>query len=182
VSGRPSSRLAAAVVVACCVLATGCATSDAEPSAADQVPGLEEVLHRVDTALATHRFPAARQQLKKLKADVVHARDAGDLRETDAARVLEAIGRLQALLPASTDPTQSASPSPSSSVTTGPAKPSTPKPSRPEHTASAPTSPSASTAPSASSTPSPTATSPAATPTELGTRDASPAASSSPAP
>ena len=67
-SGRPRGRLVAATMLALCVLATGCGTTEVEPSAADQVPGLEEVLQRVDTALATHRFAAARQQLKALKA------------------------------------------------------------------------------------------------------------------
>jgi outer membrane murein-binding lipoprotein Lpp len=122
---RPLRRGRVAAVVAAATLAlAGCGSADPTPSAADQVPRLAAVLHRVDAALAAHRFAAARQYLKSLKTEVLTAREAGDLRETDATRVLDAISRLTATLPAAT-PTTSATPRPEAPTTT-----SSPRPTR----------------------------------------------------
>jgi hypothetical protein len=124
-------RRCASVIAAVLVFTAGCAGSQQQqPSAAEQVPQLVVVLHRVDSALAAHRFGAARQQLKKLKAEVIEARDTGDLRTADAERVLAAISRLLALIPASPGPPDA--PEPESPSTTESPRASAPGPSRPE--------------------------------------------------
>jgi hypothetical protein len=198
-SRRPLGGRCAAAITAGILFAAGCAGSQQQqrPSAAEQVPQLAVVLDRVDAALAAHRFGAARQQLKNLKAEVIEARDAGELRTADAERVLAAISRLLALLPASPAPSDAPEPE---SPSTAASKASGPGPSRPEHPestvvrpsnspASSPTSsPTPSTSESPSPRPSPSPTSPSLSPTpdetpmDSATREATPTGSPSPAP
>ena len=166
-------RIAAMVVGAAMALA-GCGSSEPPPSAADQVPRLTTVLHRIDAALASHRFTAARQYLKSLKTQVLTARDAGDLRETDATRVLDAISRLMATLPAAT-PTTSTTPRPQSPSTTSSPRPSHSKSPRPTpQTSSTPTP---TPTPTITSDPSATPTSTPETSTPGPTREATPSPS-----
>ena len=179
-TARPCrSRWFGAALVAMSLLLAACGSTRQPPSAAEQVPRLEVVLHRIDTALAEHHFGTALEQLRTLKAQVVNARDAGDLREADAERVLEAVSRLVKLVP---DSETTAPATTGTSPTTRSPEPSTSKTSRRPHPASStPTttttlSPSPSATPSSSPSSSPTS-SPDASPTGGATRDASPTAS-----
>jgi hypothetical protein len=169
-------RVPAATVVASLTVA-GCGSADQAPSAADQVPRLEVVLQHIDSALAAHHFGLALQQLHALKADVVRARDAGDLRPDDAARVLDAASRLVKLVP---DETTTAPPStPSPTATSHSPEPSTSGGPKTRHPSSPSPTPSFSPSPTPSSTsptPSPTS-SPDPTPTGGATRDVSPTVS-----
>jgi hypothetical protein len=142
--------------------AVGCGGGDQAPSAAEQVPRLGVVLDQVDADLVAHRYAAARDDLRALRAAVVKARDGGRLGDADAARVLDAAARLMTQLPEpGTAPTRSpgttssatASPSPTRSASSHPAKPKStaPKPSASPTTAQPSTSPTPSTAPSATS-------------------------------
>ena len=168
-------RVAAAVATAAMV--AGCAANDQAPSAAEQVPHLSVVLDRVDAALAEHHFAAARRYLRALKTDVVEARDAGDLSEADATRVLGAVARLLGLLPATT-PSPSATPELESPSPTRSARPSSSKKPTPKHEASSstptPTPSSAPTSPSATTTP--TSATPTGAPTREGSAIPSPTA------
>lgn len=174
---RPTAprREAIALLIAGLVVG-GCGSSAPPPSAADQVPHLAVVLERIDSALAAHHFGVALQQLRALKADVVKARDAGDLQDADAARVLAAAASLIKVVPV---PTATPTTTPETSSATPSAEPSRPEPSKTRR----PVSPSPTPSPSPSSTPttsspSPSPTSsPDATPTGGATRDTSPTAS-----
>ena len=104
-----TNRRVAAIALVVTLFTGGCGSGEQPPSAAEQVPQLSVVLERVDDALEAHRFQAARQQLRALKARVIDAREAGELDDADAARVLEAIARLLALLP-DPEPTPSKTP------------------------------------------------------------------------
>jgi hypothetical protein len=168
-------RQIAGVVGAMTMALAGCGASEPPPSAADQVPHLEVVLDKIDAALASHRFTAARQYLKTLKADVLTARDAGDLRETDATRVLDAISRLMATLPTAT-PTSSTTPRPESPSTTSSPRATRSRSPRPTQQASTPTpTPTPSVSSSASTSATPTSTPETSTPGP--TREASPSSS-----
>lgn len=158
----------------------GCADAQRTLTAADQVPQLTVLLHRVDSALAAHRFAAAREDLRRLKAAVLKARDDGDLTDADATRVLEAIARLTAMLP-EPSPTSTPSETPltrDTPTTTATSRSPHPKPSAHPQVITPSATPTPT--PSASATPSPT---PSATPTSSPTptagqtREASPTAS-----
>jgi len=177
---RPMARHRQAIgLLLAGLVVSGCGSSSPPTSAADQVPQLAVVLERIDSALAAHHFGVALQQLRALKADVVEARDAGDLQDADAAQVLAAASRLIKLVPAQTaTPTTT----PEASSTTPSAEPSRPAPSKTRHPTSPSPTPSPSSTPTTSSpTPSPTS-SPDATPTGGATRDTSPTASPTPGP
>jgi hypothetical protein len=163
-----------AVVAAATMALAGCGSTEPSPSAADQVPRLASVLHRVDSALASHRFTAARQYLKSLKTEVLTAREAGALRETDATRVLDAISRLMATLPAAT-PTSSTTLEPEAPSTTPSHRPTRSKSPRPTQQASS--TPTPTPTPSISSDPSATPTSTPETSTPGPTREATPSPS-----
>ncbi|MGY2874856.1 hypothetical protein ACVW00_002046 [Marmoricola sp. URHA0025 HA25] len=164
----------AAVVVATTFAVSGCGSADQAPSAADQVPHLDVILHRIDAALVDHKFAAARQDLHALKAAVLKARDAGELQDDDAARVLSAANELTAMLPA---PVATPSTTPSGYETS----PSTTA-SRPSRTKSAKPHVEPSTIPTGTPTTTPTSSptgsaSPSASPTSGVTREASPTGS-----
>src|SRR4051794_5831093 len=82
------------------LLTAGCGAGARALSAAEQVPRLGVALERVDGALAAHKFSEARLRLRELKADVVDARDTGQLNDADAQRALDAIAKLMKMLPA----------------------------------------------------------------------------------
>ena len=146
------------------VLASGCAGGGTSPSAEDQVPALAAGLARVDAALAAHEFGTARRGLRELRSRVVDARRSGDLHPSDATRVLDAIARLLATMPADSSPTSSPVPQSASATPT----------SRPTHSRTkATTTPTPTpTAPPPTPSASPTATAP--TPSPSGTGEASP--------
>jgi hypothetical protein len=179
-SRRGAARSCAAVLVAIVLLAAGCTADEPRPSAAEQVPQLTAVLERVDSALAEHRFAAARQQLKNLKAEVVEARDAGALGDADARRILDAVSRLLSMLPAA-EPSESPDvESPSAAESSRPSAPKSSRPVRPKTTAPTPdVVPSPTPPPATSDSPSPSITSDP-TPTDSATRDGAPTASPSP--
>jgi hypothetical protein len=160
----------AVLLTALALLVSGCGSQAGSPSAADQVPALGTALQRIDAALASHHFAAARQRLRALKTAVISARKAGDLRAADAQRVLDAAARLLATLPADdAQPTETSSPT--GSATTGPSRPASKHPAAsqtPDPTPTAVTSsaPSSSPTPTPSPAPSPTAgSSPTGAPT-----------------
>ena len=173
-----SATRVAALVAIVCLAVTGCAGTDRTLTAADQVPQLTVLLHRVDAALAAHRFAAAREDLRRLKAETVRARDASDLSDADAARVLQAIERLAAMLPApsatpSSTPTRLTAP-----TSAAPTRSSHPKPSAHAQTSTPTPTPSPTSGPSSTPSPSPSSTpSSSPTPTAGQTREASPTAS-----
>jgi hypothetical protein len=171
---RRIASIAAAAAMALTGTLTGCGSERPSPSAADQVPRLAAVLHKVDAALASHRFTAARQYLRSLKSEVLTARESGDLREADATRVLDAISRLTASLPAAT-PTTSSTPRPESSSTTPSARPTRSRSPRPTQQASS--TPTPTPTPSVTSGASATPTSSPDTSTPGPTREASPSSS-----
>lgn len=152
-----------AVVVAAigALLLGGCGTGARQtPSAAEQVPRLGVLLDRVDGDLVAHRYAAARQDLRAMKAEVTRARAAGDLRETDAGLVLAAVDHLLSGLP-STSTTSGPTAGPTTS-TTRPSPSASSKPARPRTSATPGSSPTASPSPTqgpttaAPSSPSPT--------------------------
>jgi hypothetical protein len=158
------TRVLAAFLTALSLLASGCGSTARAPSAADQVPALEVALQRVDTALAAHRFAAARERLRALKAAVISAREAGDLQAVDAQRVLDAVARLMATLPEEARPTESSSP-----TTSATAKPSGPASKRPEQSPTRDSTPQSTPVPSSTPTPTSSPTpSPTATPSPTG--------------
>ena len=153
------TRVLAAFLAALSLLASGCGSTARAPSAADQVPALGMALQRVDAALAAHHFAVARERLRALKASVISAREAGDLRATDAQRVLDAVARLVAMLP---DARPTESPSPTTSATATPSGPESKRPEQSPTRASTPQPtpvPTSTPTPTSSPTPSPTATS-----------------------
>jgi hypothetical protein len=153
-------RARAAVTAAAMILVTGCGASDV-PSAADQVPALSMRLDRIDSALAGHRFPAARTALKALIADTRRAARAGDLSEATAAQIIAAAQRLLAALPSAPAVVETTAPeSPDSGSS---AKPS----SRP-------------TVAEPSSSPTPEVPVPASSPTESTTQNPTPSPTSDP--
>lgn len=169
------------VVAVLALTVGGCASREPAPSAADRVPQLSVVLNRVDAALATHRFAAAREQLKKLKADVVQARDSGELPEADAERVLEAASRLLGMLPAA----PASTPTPTHQLTTATATPSRPSGTKSSTPTVKPTPTTVATPTPSTPTPTPSATStftPTPTPTAVPTREASSTPSPTPTP
>jgi hypothetical protein len=160
----------AVLVVLVTGLGAGCGSAQ-QPSAAEQVPALSTRLDRVDSALAEHRFAAARRDLHALINATTSARRSGDLSAEKAQRILAAAAEVLDALPASGTPSPSASAtsdsgsSPSPSSTSSPTK----RPSR---------SPKPSTGPSSATTaPSAPATTPSATPTTPTTSGPSPATS-----
>lgn len=175
-TGRRPSALAAAVVL----LAGGCGSAGQSPSPAQQVPRLEVLLHRVDSDLAAHHYAAARADLRALKAAVAKARAAGELRSSDAALVLDAVGQLVTALPAGSTTSSTAAPSTpqatSSTSTSGPSKSASAQPSRPR--SSATTSATSAITPSASATPSTASSTPSPTSSTTPTAQVSPAAAS----
>jgi hypothetical protein len=145
------------------VAVAGCGGGGKLPSAVEQVPRLGAVLDRVDADLVAHRYAAARDDLRALKAAVVKARDGGRLADADAARILDTAARLMTQLPEpGSAPTSSpgtassatASSSPTRSASSHPARPKStaPKPSASPTSAPTSTSPTPSPAPSATST------------------------------
>lgn len=170
-----AGRVVAMVVAASFALA-GCAAAQRTLTAAEQAPQLTVLLHRVDAALATHRFVAARADLRRLRVAVVKARDAGDLGDADATRVLQAIGRLEGMLPAATPSPATTTSTMLGTPTSAPSRSPRSKPSA--HAPVSTPTPTPTSAPS--STPSPSASSTptaSATPTVGQTREASPTAS-----
>ena len=162
-----SRRAALSAVMLLALLSAGCSGGDASMSAKEQVPALAAGLARVDAALAAHEFAAARKDLRKLRGQVVAARRSDDLRPSDATRVLDAIARLLATIPA--DPTgPTTSPVPQSASATPSARPTH---RRPKATGAATPSP---TAPAPTPSSSPTPTEP--TPSPSGTAGPSPTA------
>lgn len=97
--------------VAVVALATGCG-DDGAP--ADAVPALSLQLDRVDAAIDSGRFGAARSALADLVAETEQARADGTLDAEHAEAILEAAGTLDGELPAappsSTPSTSSAEP------------------------------------------------------------------------
>lgn len=173
-------RRTTAWIAAVTLLAGGCGSASQAPSAAEQVPHLDAVLSRVDAALAAHRYAAARQDLRTLKSAVLKARDAGQLRGADAARVLDATARLLAQIPeGSSTPTVSpGTTAPSTTTSPRPTASASSSPARPKSTAAKPSA-SPTATPSPVSTPSPTPSASPAGPTA----QVSPAAASvSPSP
>lgn len=172
--------LVAAVLAVLALLAAGCGSDPRAPSAAEQVPALAVALERVDAALASHRFAAARQQLGAMRSAVVKARETGDLRDSDAQRVMGAIARLLATIPAAPSRTaDSTTPSPTSTSSAPPSEPATKSPGTTSAPVSTPPVPSDPAAPS--TTPTMTSPTPSGTPTSFPT-DQSPTGEASPQP
>lgn len=117
------SRLAAAALAAALVggLAVGCGAEEQPPpapSAAEQVATLATSLEKVDGAIVGGRWAEARTLLDQLTRDTIAARDEGQLDDDAADRILGAIARLRALLPAPPPP-----PTPTPTPTPKPAPP-----------------------------------------------------------
>lgn len=177
-------RVGVVGVVATLTLAVGgCTSRDPAPSAADQVPHLSVSLERVDAALAAHRFAVAREQLRKLKAEVVQARDSGELPDGDAERVLAAASKLLGMLPDAPAPTPTPTPTHQLTPTPTPSRPSGTKSSKPvvKPTPTLATTPLPATPTPTSPSASPTNTS-TPTPTAVPTREANPSSSPTPTP
>ena len=110
-----------AAAVACLLALTSCG-SDAP---GEQAPELAQELAAIDDALAQEEYAEAQEHLANLVDAAEDARDAGELDDGDADRVLAAATRLLAALPGApeeTEPTPEATPepSPSESATAAP--------------------------------------------------------------
>jgi hypothetical protein len=90
--------LAAALAAGVVLLASGCGS---ETSPADDVPALATSLDRVDEAIATGEYDAARDAVAKLTDVATRAEAAGDL---DAARADRIVAAAEALLAAFPEP------------------------------------------------------------------------------
>ena len=95
------SRLRACVVATALTMAlglSGCA--ETEPSAADEVPALDGLLVKVESAVVDGRYTAARRQLDALVDATVDAMESGELDESSGEEILAAAAKVRALLPA----------------------------------------------------------------------------------
>jgi len=170
------TRVLATLLLALSLLVSGCGSGSRAPSAAEQVPALGVALDRVDAALASHHFAAARERLRALKAVVLAARASGDLSAADAQPVLDAVTRLMATLPGD-DASPTESPSSTTSATARPSRQASKPPEKsptidPTRT---PVAPSATPTPSSSPTASPTtAPSPTGNASPIGVTTATP--------
>jgi hypothetical protein len=93
---RARRRTAPALLLAALLLATGCG---ADPSPADAAPELATRLDSVDAAIAAGNYNRARTTLEALAASAVRAERAGDLDESQADRITNAVNALLAELP-----------------------------------------------------------------------------------
>lgn len=114
IPSKPARLLAALTVTA--VLAAGCG-NDTAP--ADAAPELADQLTRVDRAVATGDEARIRERVESLVATTEAARDAGELEDDQAARILAAANALLRRLPAE-EPSPKPPPPPPSSPTTSP--------------------------------------------------------------
>lgn len=111
---RRTGRRGAAALLTCALLLTGCGGDPSTP--AESVPELGEKLSDIDDAVVAERYGQAQRHLDELVKVTVAARDAGDLEDAQADRVLAAAARLLAALPeAPTAPTPSVAPTPTPS-------------------------------------------------------------------
>jgi len=160
--------LVAAALAVLALLSAACGSDPRAPSAAEQVPALAVALERVDAALASQRFAAARRQLGAMRSAVEKAQEAGDLRDSDARRVLDAIARLLGTIPsAPSRAPDSTTPPPMSSSSAPPSEPATKSPGKTSTPVSTPPVPSDPATPS--TTPSTTSPAPSGTPSDTPT-------------
>ena len=104
IASKPPRLLAALtlIIVLSVALAAGCG-NDATP--ADAAPELAEQLARVDRAVSTGNEARIRVRVESLVTATKAAREAGELDNDQAARILAAADALLARLPASPAPT-----------------------------------------------------------------------------
>jgi hypothetical protein len=120
------------LVLGLVVVLGGC--GEGARSAAEQVPALSTRLAGIDRAVAAHRYAVARERLAGLVHDTTSARDAGQLDNAAADRILAAAAQLLTALPSVTPAvTPSTTPPPSIVATPTPAPHSHGPKQKPEH-------------------------------------------------
>lgn len=95
------------------LLLAGCGASTRP---ADDVPALAAGLERVDAAIVSGRYDQARNRLTRLVGVTTSAREAGELEQPEADRILAAVAELMSALPAE----QADAPAPSEPATSAP--------------------------------------------------------------
>jgi len=105
------------VVVVTAGLAVAVTACGSQPPPSKTAPELTRVLSQVDSALARGDYAAARDALANLTQRTAAERTAGHLTQDQAARILTAVARLGADLPAATTPTMTPTPTPPPSPT-----------------------------------------------------------------
>lgn len=100
-----------AVVLAASLGLSGCGSTEATLTAAQEVPALSAALSAVDSALARHQYVTARKTLATLIVDTQSAQRNGTLSAARAQRILAAARTLLASIPKPTPtPTPTAAP------------------------------------------------------------------------